>query len=193
MHLANCRNRMSPTDSFDEAYFWDESGFRADAVQGRTWAVKGRRPVIEVPGTRQSVSAASAVNAKGAFWFVTYKGGMTAELFVALLKHIVRRRKRPLFIVLDSLPAHKAKMVQDYVISTNGRLELHFLPGYAPKLNPDELVWSYVKRTGTAKNPLAAGEKLQDRIEADLLAIQANPKLVRAFFKSPDVAYITDG
>ena len=118
---------------------------------------------------------------------------MTAELFVALLKHIVRRRKRALFIVLDSLPAHKAKMVQDYVISTNGRLELHFLPGYAPELNPDELVWSYVKPTGTAKNPLAAGEKLQDRIEADLLAIQANPKLVRAFFKSPDVAYITDG
>ncbi len=24
-----------------EIYFWDASGFRADAVQGRTWAVKG--------------------------------------------------------------------------------------------------------------------------------------------------------
>ena len=125
-----------------EIYFWDESGFRADAVQGRTWAVKGRTPTIEVPGTRQSVSAASAVNAKGAFWFVTYKGGMTAELFVCLLKHIMRGRRKPLFIVLDSLPAHKAKMVQEYVASTDGRLELHFLPGYAPELNPDELVWS---------------------------------------------------
>lgn len=175
-----------------EIYFWDESGFRADAVQGRTWGVKGQRPTIEVPGTRQSVSAASAVNAKGAFWFVTYKGGMTAELFVGLLKHIMRGRKKPLFIVLDSLPAHKAKMVQDYVVSTKGRLELHFLPGYAPELNPDELVWSYVKRTGTAKSPLAIGENLQDRIEADLLAVQANPKLVRAFFRAPDVAYITD-
>jgi transposase len=175
-----------------EIYFWDESGFRADAVQGRTWAVKGRTPTIEVPGTRQSVSAASAVNAKGAFWFVTYKGGMTAELFVSLLKHIMRGRRKPLFIVLDSLPAHKAKMVQEYVASTDGRLELHFLPGYAPELNPDELVWSYVKRTGTAKNPLASGESLQDRIETDLLAVQANRKLVRAFFRAPSVAYITD-
>ena len=68
-----------------EVYFWDESGFRADAVQGKTWGVRGRTPVVEVPGIRQSVSAASAVNAKGAFWFATYKGGMSAELFVAML------------------------------------------------------------------------------------------------------------
>jgi transposase len=175
-----------------EIYFWDESGFRADVVQGRTWAVKGRTPTLELPGTRQSVSAASAVNAKGGFWFVTYKGGMTAELFVSLLKHMMRGRRKPLYIVLDSLPAHKAKMVQDYVASTNGRLELHFLPGYAPELNPDEFVWNHVKRTGTAKSPLAKGDNLQDRIEADLLGVQANPRLVRSFFKAPSVAHITD-
>jgi len=175
-----------------EIYFWDESGFRADAVQGKTWGVRGRTPVVEVPGIRQSVSAASAVNAKGAFWFVTYKGGMTAELFVALLKHIMRRRRKPLFLVLDSLPAHKARMVRDYVESTNGKLELHSLPGYAPELNPDELVWNCVKRTGTAKSPLPSGEALQDRIEADLQAVKDDPALVRAFFRAPSVAYITD-
>ncbi len=48
--------------------------------------MRGHTPIVELPGNRQSISAASAVNAKGAFWFVTYKGGMTAELFVALLK-----------------------------------------------------------------------------------------------------------
>ena len=78
-----------------EIYFWDEFGFRADAVQGKTWGMRGHTPIVELPGKRQSISAASAVNAKGAFWFVTYKGGMTAELFVALLKHIMRRRRKP--------------------------------------------------------------------------------------------------
>ena len=175
-----------------EIYFWDESGFRADAVQGTTWGMRGHTPIVEVPGNRQTISAASAVNATGAFWFVTYKGGMTAELFMALLKTIMRGRKKPLFLVLDSLPAHKAKAVLDYVQSTNGKLELHFLPGYAPELNPDEMVWNYVKRTGTAKRPLNAGEVLQDRIEVDLQAVQANPALVRSFFKAPSVAYITD-
>jgi transposase len=175
-----------------EIYFWDESGFRADAVHGKTWGMRGHTPIVELPGNRQSISAASAVNAKGAFWFVTYKGGMTAELFVALLKHIMRRRRKPLFLVLDSLPAHKAKLVRDYVESTNGKLELHFLPGYAPELNPDELVWNYVKRTGTAKSPLAFGELLQDRIDADLQAVRADPALVRSFFRAPSVAYIAD-
>jgi len=175
-----------------EIYFWDESGFRADAVQGTTWGVKGETPVINVPGKRQSISAASAVNSKGGFWFATFQGGMSAELFVAMLKLMMRGRRRPLYLVLDSLPAHKAKVVVDYVESTNGKLKLFFLPGYAPELNPDELVWSYVKRTGTAKRPLRQNESLQDRIEADLIDLQNNPGLIRSLFKAPDVAYITD-
>lgn len=176
-----------------EIYFWDESGFRADAVQGRTWGVKGMTPVVAVPGKRQSISAASAVNAKGGFWFATYKGGMNADLFVAMLEQIMRHRRRPLFLILDSLPAHKAKVVRDYVEATDGKLKLFFLPGYAPELNPDELVWSHMKRTGTAKRPLTSNELLQDRIEADLINIQKNKRLVRSFFKAPDVAYISDG
>ena len=67
--------------------------------------------MVAVPGTRQSISAASAVNATGAFWFVTYKGGMTAELFIGLLKHIVRGRRMPLFLVLDSLHALMAPLI----------------------------------------------------------------------------------
>ncbi|WP_258523076.1 transposase, partial [Xanthomonas oryzae] len=63
-----------------EIDFWDASGFRADVVQGRTWAVKGVTPVVAVPGQRQSqsqsISAASAVNSKGGFWFAVYSGGL---------------------------------------------------------------------------------------------------------------------
>jgi transposase len=175
-----------------EIYFWDESGFRADAVQGQTWGVKGQTPIVAVPGQRQSVSAASAVNAKGGFWCVTYKGGMSAELFIGMLKALMRCRKRPLFLILDSLPAHKAKIVQNYVASTQGRLELHFLPGYAPELNPDEMVWNHMKRSGTARSPLAKGESLHDRIDAQLLQIQRNRALVRSFFRAEHVAYISD-
>jgi len=35
-----------------EIYFWDESGFRANTVLGKTWALKGQSPVIERPGQR---------------------------------------------------------------------------------------------------------------------------------------------
>jgi len=175
-----------------DIHFWDESGFRADSVQGRTWAKKGQTPVVRVPGQRQGISAASAVSAKGAFWFATYKGALNGELFVTLLKKLMHRRKKPLHLVLDGLPAHKKKVVKDYVAATEGRLTLHFLPGYAPDLNPDELVWSHAKRTGNARRPLQKGENLEQRIGAQLTEIGNDPALVRSFFKHPSVAYISD-
>jgi transposase len=174
-----------------EVYFWDESGFRADAVRGRTWGVKGQTPVIERPGQRQSISAASAVTARGAFWYCTYEGGLSAELFVTLLRRMMRNRIKPVHLVVDGLPAHKTALVKAYVASTDGRLTLHVLPGYAPDLNPDELVWSHMKRTGVARTPLRRGETLTDKIEAQLATIQRMPRLIRSFFKAPSVAYIT--
>ena len=175
-----------------EVFFWDESGFRADAVHGRTWGIRGQTPVVQRPGQRQSISAASAVNAKGGFWYCTYEGGLTAELFVRLLRRMMRHRSQPIHLVVDGLPAHKTKLVKDYVQSTEGRLTLHFLPGYAPELNPDELVLSHVKRTGAARAPLRKGERLRDKIEAQLARIKHAPQLVRSFFRAPSVAYITD-
>lgn len=183
--------RQAKGESAD-IYFWDESGFRADAVQGRTWSLKGQRPVVAVPGQRQGISAASAVSAKGAFWFATYEGGLTGALFVELLKNLMRDRKKTLHLVLDGLAAHKAKEVKDYVSGTKGKLKLHFLPGYAPELNPDELVWSYAKRTGVARNPLRAGEKLADRVHNQLTEIASRPDLIRSFFQHPSVRYISD-
>jgi transposase len=175
-----------------DLYFWDESGFRADAVQGKTWGVKGETPIVEVPGQRQSISAASAVSARGAFWFSTYTGGLSGERFVDLLEKLMSHRQRPLHLVLDNLPAHKTAAVKDYVSGTNGQLTLHFLPGYAPELNPDELVWSHVKRTGVARCPLQKGEKLEPKIHDQLTQIQQDPTLVRSFFQHPDVSYISD-
>ena len=90
------------------------------------------------------------------------------------------------------MPAHKKASVREYVTSTDGMLTLYFLPGYAPDLNPDELVWSHVKRTGVARRPLQAGEKLRDKIEGQLAKRQQMPGLVRSFFGHPSVAYIGD-
>ena len=183
--------RQAKRDQAD-IYFWDESGFRADAVQGTTWGVKAQTPVVRVPGQRQGISAASAVSAKGAFWFATYPGALTAVLFIDLLRQMMRGRRKPLHLILDSLPAHKTRAVKDYAAGLNGKLTLHYLPGYAPDLNPDEFVWSHAKRTGNARRPLQKGEKLAERIHAQLADIGRRPALVRSFFRHPSVAYISD-
>jgi len=71
-------------------------------------------------------------------------------------------------------------MIAKHVQSLKGRLELHFLPGYAPELTPDEFVRNHLKKEGVAKKPLRKNESLKSRVEQDLKAIGSRPDLVRS-------------
>ena len=173
-------------------FFLDEAGVRSDHVLGRTWGLRGQTPEVPTSGRRQSVSAISAVNPRGEFWYEIYTERLNATRFITLLTHFMRRRKGKVFLVLDGHPAHIAKAVARYVQSLRGRLELHFLPGYAPELNPDEFVWNHLKRQGVSKTPLRRNESLRNRVQADLAAIKSRPALVRSFFHAPSVAYTRD-
>jgi transposase len=173
-------------------FFLDEAGVRSDQVLGRTWGVRGHTPEVPTSGRRQSVSAISAVNARGEFWYEIYTERLNAVRFVELLTHFMKGRRSPVFLVLDGHPAHVARVVAEYVQRLVGRLELHFLPGYAPELNPDEFVWNHLKRQGVSKTPLRKDESLRSRVQADLAHIQSRPPLVRSFFHAPSVAYTRD-
>ena len=172
-----------------DIFFLDEVGVRSDSPLGRSYGLKGQTPVVKTSGQRQKINAISAVNAKGAFWYNVYSGMLTAVLFIVMLKDLMKGRKKPVMLVVDGLPVHKAKSVAQYVQSTKGRLELHFLPPYAPDLNPDEFVWSHLKQNGTSKKPLHKNEALRQRVETDLAGIKQDRKLVRSFFKAPTVSY----
>ena len=113
-------------------------------------------------------------------------------LFVAFLQNFMRGRSGKVVLVVDGHPAHKATVVKDYIQGLQGRLELHFLPPYAPDLNPDEFVWSHMKSNGVSKKPLKQHESLQKRIEQDLHAIKGNRQLVQSFFGAESVAYAKD-
>ncbi len=173
-------------------FFLDEAGIRSDGVLGRTWAPKGQTPEVNTSGQRQSVNAISAVNARGGFWFKVYTQRLNRERFLHFLKAFLRGRRTPVLLVVDGHPAHRAKIVAQYVHSLKGRLEIHFLPGYAPELNPDEFVWNHVKRQGVSKKPLRQGESLRARVCQDLQRIRRTPALVRSFFRAPSVVYATD-
>lgn len=173
-------------------FFLDEAGFQSDPALGRTYGLKGKTPVVKTSGQRQSLNVISAVNARGEFWAVTYTGKLDAESFVVFLQNFMCGRAGKVFLVVDGHPAHKAKRVKNYVQSLQGRLELHFLPPYAPDLNPDEFVWSHMKTNGVSKKPLKQNESLQKRIEEDLNKISNNRELVRSFFCAKSVVYAKD-
>lgn len=173
-----------------DIFFLDESGIRSDAPPGRTWGVRGQTPVVNTDGRRQAVNAISAVNPRGAFWFQTYTGRLNAPTFIGFLRKFLRTRRSPVILIVDSHPAHIAKITARLVQNTRGKLEMFFLPGYAPELNPDEFVWNHVKTHGLSKRPLKQGESLRVRMEQDLSAIKKNRPLVRSFFQAESVDYI---
>ena len=59
-------------------------------------------------------------------------------------------------------------------------MELHFLPGHAPGLNPDEFVWSNLRSKGTSKKPFKNKESLRKRADQDLSSIKKDKALVRS-------------
>jgi len=173
-------------------FFLDEAGFQSDPPLGRTYGLKGKTPVVTTSGQRQSINVISAVNARGEFWAATYDGKLNAESFILFLQNFMKGRTGKVFLIVDGHPSHTAKAVERYRESLGGRLEIHRLPAYAPDLNPDEFVWSHMKKNGVSKKPLKQNEALRDRVEEDLLKIKADRAMVRSFFRADSVAYASD-
>lgn len=170
-------------------FFLDEAGFSTDDSRGRTWGMKGQTPVIVTDGRRQRVNAISAVSPTGGFWSQVYDGKLSSALFVEFLTDFCRSQPGILHLIIDSLPAHKSKLVQEFLDKNKEHLRLHFLPTYAPDLNPDELVWHYMKSRGTTKRPLKFKESLKKRVISDLKSIKRNKALVKSLFLAKSVDY----
>jgi len=173
-------------------FFLDEAGFSSEPILGRSYGLKGHTPIVKTTGQRQKVSAISAVSAKGGFWCNVYTGMLNAARFVEFLKDFRKGGRGRVFLVVDGHPSHRAKVVQKYVQGTKGMLELHFLPAYAPDLNPDEFVWQHAKTNGVAKKPLKKNESLKERVKATLAEMKSMPSLIKSFFRAPSVVYAAD-
>ena len=171
--------------------FADEAGIRSDYHAGTTWAPRGKTPVVDTTGKRFSLNMISAVSANGQFRFMVYEGGATARVFLEFLKRLMHDAKRPVFLIVDGHPIHRAKMVKDYVANQDGRLKLFFLPPYSPHLNPDELVWGNVKAR-VAKRTVTSKEDLKAKLISALRRLQKLTSVIQGFFRHPDCQYITE-
>ena len=83
----------------------------------------------------------------------------------------------------------RKKNVMEYIESTEGRLQIVFLPPYSSDLNPDELVWIQMRHLSTSKKPLKKVESLMNRTIIDLEKTKHNKKLVKSFFKEKTVLF----
>jgi transposase len=168
--------------------FADEAGMRSDYHAGTTWSPRGRTPVVRATGRRFSIQMLSAISAEGELHFMLHEGRVNAQVFIRFLQQLMLERKRPVILVVDGHSIHKAKDVLAYVESTEGMLELAYLPPYSPQLNPDEQVWKNVKERVSKLLPeskIDLREKIKDALER--LANAAHT--VAGFFRHPDCRY----
>jgi transposase len=171
--------------------FADEASVRTDYHAGTTWAPIGQTPVVVGSAVRHAVKMVSAIGQRGELSFQVHEGSMNAERFLEFLQAILHDFDTPVFLVVDGSSVHKAAIVKEYVASTNGRLELFFLPPYSPELNPDEWVNKNVKHDRIARAvPFTRDDLMTIAIDA-LERLKKYPGIVRGFFGDPKLRYIT--
>lgn len=174
-----------------EIYFADEAGVRSDFHSGTTWGKKGHTPIVSSTGARFGTNLISAVSARGQLRFMFTKGRVTASVFLEFLKRLLVNAPRPIFLIVDGHPTHKAKLVRRFVEEQEGKLELFYLPPYSPELNPDEYVWNDLKNNCLGRKLLTSREHLKRETLRHLRKLQKMPNLIKSFFCSPTTKYAT--
>ena len=131
-------------------------------------------------GQRVKRTMASAISLEGDLYFTTFEGGITAERYKSFLEHLSDQEGGITFVIHDGLPPHKAKLVQEYVQSTQGRLKTFQLPGYSPELNPEEWVWGRLKRE-LGKRAHKSIEDLTSHAVEVMNKLKSNRKLIASY------------
>jgi transposase len=172
-----------------EIHWCDETGAAADEQPREGDSRRGRPAPIEVPDPHVRRNQISTISNEGAVHFLTYKETMTAALFIRFLEGLLRETTRKVFLIADRLKAHEAKVVEDWVVGRSDRIELFFLPRYAPELNADEYLNNDLKGSINATGLPGNKEELRSRMERFMSELRHLPEHVRNYFQHPCVQY----
>jgi len=119
--------------------------------------------------------------------FRLYEGAIRSAQIVEFLKALRRHLKMRLLIVWDGLRAHRSRLVRDYVDSTEGTIQLAFLPAYAPELNPVEYLWAWLKRHAMANFCPDGIAELKSTARAKLKSAQRRGSIIAACWVQADL------
>jgi len=172
-----------------QIFFEDEAGVQSEHHAGRTWALKGKTPIVRTTGARFRLNILSAISPKGEMRFMIVKGRVGAVEFCEFLKRLMHDAVRPVFLIVDGHPAHKAGRVTTLVDSYAGKLKLFFLPPYSPELNPDEQVWNDLKNNGLGRTIIKGPDDFHRKTVSHLKCLQKRPDRIRSFFQMPETKY----
>jgi transposase len=161
--------------------FLDESCFQLTPTVRRTLAPRGRTPVLPCWDRRDKISAISAITLSPK----EYLPGLYFQLLpdqenfhgtevVAFLQELKRHLRRFTVIWDRSNIHHKSGVVREF-LARQPSVVSEDLPGYAPELNPDELVWCWTKYGRLSNYAAPDVGALRQRVQQELGYLRKHP------------------
>jgi transposase len=138
---------------------------------------------------RDKAALKSSLTNRGKLRFMVYEGALKAAIFLNFLQRLIREATRKLFVIVDNLPVHRAHRVTAWVQDNADRIELFYLPSYAPEHNPDEFLNNDLKQAMARRRTPRDKAALKSSLTSYMRSLQRCPAKVRAFFQAPSVRY----
>jgi transposase len=174
--------------------FLDESGFAFRPLALRTWAPRGKTPIlVNSEKDRRTLSAISAIvwrpkarrpRRRFALYFNLHDGPIKTKQVIDFLQHLLRHVRVPIQLAWDRLGAHRSAETCRFLERRRRRITTHFFPPYAPDTNPDEYVWGHAKKNGLAHYTPDHRSHLRAEVQRVFTCMQPRHKLIAAFVRA---------
>lgn len=172
-----------------EIHWGDETGVRSDCQHGRSYAPRGKTPVVRLRGRRFSTNMISTVTNQGKVRWMIYRDTLNSEVFIRFLDRLAKDSGRKVFLIVDNLRVHHSSPVKEWLARNAHRIELHFLPSYSPERNPDEYLNGDLKGSLGRMPPPADREQLETNLKFQMRRLGKRPRHVASYFDNQFVTY----
>lgn len=172
-----------------EIQWADVAGLSNQANYGKSFAPKGQTPVIPRPAARFSQSMISSLTNLGSLRFMVYDGVLNVAILLHFRMRLIKDAKAKIFLILDNLRIHHAKFVTAWAEANSDKIELFFLPPYAPEHNLDESLDNDLKQAMGRRRTKRTKAALKSGLTSYMRGLQRRPAKVRACFQAPNVRY----
>ena len=175
-----------------EIHWGDQMGLRSDHQTGTSYGRRGQTPVIPGTGQRFRCNVMSTITNRGELSFMVFKPNFNGAVFLRFVRRLLRLRRRKVLLIVDRHPVHLSAEVKRWLAGHALRLQLFFLPGYSPDLNPDEFLNQDVKSNALGRQRPATRTEMITGVRSYLRSTQRQPEIVKSYFHAESVRYAAE-
>lgn len=170
--------------------FEDESGFYLLPGLVKTYAPRGRTPVLREKQTRDHLSVMGGLTPQGKVYTLVRRKPLNGRHCMEFLEHLRTVTGGRILVIWDGSPIHRRVAVREFVERSKGQVVVEQLPGYAPDLNPwDEGGWHHLKNVEMRNLVTHDLEELHEQFHLALERLRQKPRLLRSFFAQAGLTF----